>query len=1237
VLYFSRQHENLQELLQTQEPRDGEQLVTALFTRAQAACDAYLDGRHPDRLDFFRNLCDLAMLLRIWPTHQSLAASTFKNEVVLTWRRAALDLNTLKSNPDMFKAALASLRYKTEELHAQVITVGTLLLNKQRKVMVAILSLQVAEPAASKKLHFITTELLELQTLENNWTQCFAGEPAGLAETWIDASRRQQERKFWIEVHQSTQPAIDCADWDDQAFDKSVQGLAKTLVTSLETQAGRGQVSGDILQSFLNQAHEQLAPLQLFEVTASLEKLQTRTKECHALAKSDWIFFEQFSFHSNALEPDFVRRLDEVLALFAMARECPSARLAALTLKLQKYKSVDVYQQTWGSMLLYNLHYLNATCPPLADAAGAKLQRLCDRLNLLATVDRRLLDWFQRLDWMPGLDIKIQSWNKIWSRAFIQLEQYIPCAQEREDMERVVTRTLTSKHQELDLYLTRQLQCLVLSSDQAAAARKLADYLCIMFALWKYLPSSQVIGNAAMSSVFDLLKKFALRCPGLEEELARRDHLGGMVINDMPHFREYRAAQLAEAMVKETPQETLTRMNECNILSAEQIRRLLSAYERFTHVYEEAVIKNKISETAGEARQLIHAADGRRTMQKFPELVGLICAEWTMLTSLHFKKKRMQRPHNAQVLAVFRLLGLDQSAEYLDQHDKEESEEESKNKMDESTDEKAIFGAPDIPSRIQKHMVQINTGEGKSLVLAVVASVFALCGNEVDCACYSSYLSRRDAHAFERLFIGLGIHKKITYETVKSLCNTILENYMNVREAAQYVLGVDHKLAKRGGFCASPNRPSKRVLLVDEVDVFCGRDFFGRCFYPCFTIENDTATLLMDEIWSAHKKDMLQSAEKRAQFAATSLSVKKLKNQFPPGFIDATLDLAFRCLDDPELPENYAIVEGRIAYPDIDGAYSVVSMHQYKTLWTYCKERDVGRLRDVRSYLLVPCGSLNYAEIPSYSYDWIGGATGTLVMTGLEQDILAKYGVNTTTIMPSIFRAKRNVFDALENVHTMPSEQEWRLAILRQISRAAQHPNGPRPVLVYFENELALTAFLEHPDCAAIRADPCLIVLRTGSQLGDQVELNPQTKLLAPRTFGRGVDFVCGCAAVEDRGGAHVVQTFVSSAAEQTQIMGRTARYGKSGSYELIVWGDVFVPPVDGSNAYSLIEKLRAADDELDLSTRKQAIAEAAEQHAATVKFLETCRLYKRHEAKTEKTAREEAFNFLIQEVKSFC
>ena len=60
-------------------------------------------------------------------------------------------------------------------------------------------------------------------------------------------------------------------------------------------------------------------------------------------------------------------------------------------------------------------------------------------------------------------------------------------------------------------------------------------------------------------------------------------------------------------------------------------------------------------------------------------------------------------------------------------------------------------------------MVQVSTGEGKSVVLGALSAYLALVGFKVYEACYSLYLSQRDYRDFEPLFACLNIKDKIHY------------------------------------------------------------------------------------------------------------------------------------------------------------------------------------------------------------------------------------------------------------------------------------------------------------------------------------------------------------------------------------------------------------------------------------------------------------------------------------------
>ena len=86
------------------------------------------------------------------------------------------------------------------------------------------------------------------------------------------------------------------------------------------------------------------------------------------------------------------------------------------------------------------------------------------------------------------------------------------------------------------------------------------------------------------------------------------------------------------------------------------------------------------------------------------------------------------------------------------------------------------------PSLIFDNLVQIKTGEGKSITLAIISSIFALWGSEVSCACYSEYLSKRDYQAFKQLFEFLEIDERIFYGTFNQICENYINKDGNIRD-----------------------------------------------------------------------------------------------------------------------------------------------------------------------------------------------------------------------------------------------------------------------------------------------------------------------------------------------------------------------------------------------------------------------------------------------------------------------
>ena len=88
--------------------------------------------------------------------------------------------------------------------------------------------------------------------------------------------------------------------------------------------------------------------------------------------------------------------------------------------------------------------------------------------------------------------------------------------------------------------------------------------------------------------------------------------------------------------------------------------------------------------------------------------------------------KRQLQPHAAQIIAVFRLLGVERegdvgrdfAAEYTD-----------KTKT-------SVVDVVSYVKGLKKQLAQVLTGEGKSFILAMLAIILAILGCSVKCACY---------------------------------------------------------------------------------------------------------------------------------------------------------------------------------------------------------------------------------------------------------------------------------------------------------------------------------------------------------------------------------------------------------------------------------------------------------------------------------------------------------------------
>jgi len=108
------------------------------------------------------------------------------------------------------------------------------------------------------------------------------------------------------------------------------------------------------------------------------------------------------------------------------------------------------------------------------------------------------------------------------------------------------------------------------------------------------------------------------------------------------------------------------------------------------------------------------------------------------------------------------------------------------------------------------------------------------------------------------------------YSTIRDLAEDVLQEHIgSVRLMAKKTImarpGEESMLkvgvAKVKDALKKWNQPNidRKILLIDEVDVFFGENFYGRCYSPSTNLASDTAKNLMQYVWDNRNTITLQS------------------------------------------------------------------------------------------------------------------------------------------------------------------------------------------------------------------------------------------------------------------------------------------------------------------------------------------------------------------------------------------
>ena len=519
-------------------------------------------------------------------------------------------------------------------------------------------------------------------------------------------------------------------------------------------------------------------------------------------------------------------------------------------------------------------------------------------------------------------------------------------------------------------------------------------------------------------------------------------------------------------------------------------------------------------------------------------LLAHVSAYWTLFNSRRFQEEQhkltenefLLRPHSSQIVALFRLFGLDK-------------QDSDSNPTDEDSSSK---------TSISNHFVEILTGEGKSLVIALCAVVLSLLNYDVHCVCYSKYLAQRDQQSFRAFFNSLQVKETIRYDTFKELCEYYINQNVDIRVEVEWLFSTGNINKKDEHSLESDSKP--KILLIDEVDVFFRRDFYGNFYQPGVKLCSPEIVAFIKYLWSIRKDRGKLTVE---HICATDEYRACVTRHVGWGAL--ILESAKALIADLRKCDSHKYHfdsrTRRVGYKDQD-MICTNTYYRYLTMFAYFKEHEAKNVDDAEMEkqigLWPSCGCFSYGEVPKL-YENIIGVTGTLkYLSGAELDIIQNvYKVKKRTFMPSVYGTSR-LIESME-LSVVPFD-EYFTSLVNEIKRrlVGSLENIQRAVFVFFSTKQTLEEFRKSDALNSMRNRVRVITEDTPTDEREgaikQAVMQGHITLLT-REFGRGTDFIVYDDQLNATGGVHVIQTFVSSSqTEEVQIRGRTARQGNIGS-----------------------------------------------------------------------------------------
>ncbi|MFI4889022.1 MAG: hypothetical protein ACHQIL_00670 [Steroidobacterales bacterium] len=470
-------------------------------------------------------------------------------------------------------------------------------------------------------------------------------------------------------------------------------------------------------------------------------------------------------------------------------------------------------------------------------------------------------------------------------------------------------------------------------------------------------------------------------------------------------------------------------------------------------------------------------------------------------------------------------------------------------------------------------LVELDTGEGKTLSAALAACLAALAGVPTHVITVNDYLAQRDAQTMGPLFAFFGlsvgvIHNKVphpqraaqyarnlTYCTNKDLVFDYLRDRVNARGAhslAQLSVRQLHGLV-RGG---EPLRlRGLHYAIVDEADSILidegrtplilsaardkGRDdaAYQSLLDVAGTLEADADFRLVGAL---QIPELTESGKERLNDIGQQMGAANSALAFwqVPWVRDHYLVQALRALHVLQRDHHYVIQEGKVV---------IVDEFTGRLLPDRSWEQGLHQLIEVKEGVAVTGVNRTLARLTYQSffarYLRLSGMSGTL--REVARETAAVYRVRTERVEPNK-PMRRTQWPTLLLASQDAKHQAVVEEVLRCLERGQPVLVGTRSVQAsQFVSDALRAAGIAHRVLNALQnADEADLIARAGT---------PRAVTVATNMAGRGTDIPLDPALVE-LGGLHVVLTeWHESSRIDRQLFGRCARQGDPGSCRAIV------------------------------------------------------------------------------------